>query len=100
MISWIRLIAAWLGLFQAGKNDLVLEVLAECRQPVSIVTKNKLVLRDLDLLKVNMSANAEIILGKVIPTASIRLLSTSTWISRSKPPRISTAATPAICSNL
>ncbi len=29
----------------------VLEVLADCRQPVSIITKNKLVLRDLDLLK-------------------------------------------------
>jgi DNA repair photolyase len=27
-----------------------LEVLAECRQPVSIVTKNRLILRDLDLL--------------------------------------------------
>lgn len=28
-----------------------LEVMAECRQPVGIVTKNRLVLRDLDLLK-------------------------------------------------
>lgn len=28
----------------------ILEVLAECRQPVSIITKNRLVLRDLDLL--------------------------------------------------
>jgi DNA repair photolyase len=29
----------------------VLEVLADCRQPVSIITKNKLVARDLDLLQ-------------------------------------------------
>jgi DNA repair photolyase len=29
----------------------VLEVLAECRQPVSFITKNKLILRDLDLLR-------------------------------------------------
>jgi DNA repair photolyase len=29
----------------------VLEVMAECRQPVSIVTKSRLVLRDLDLLR-------------------------------------------------
>jgi DNA repair photolyase len=29
----------------------VMEVLADCRQPVSIITKNKLVLRDLDLLQ-------------------------------------------------
>lgn len=35
-----------------------LEVLAECRQPVIIVTKNKLVLRDLDLLQTLAQHNA------------------------------------------
>ena len=38
-----------------------LEVLAECRQPVGIVTKNRLVLRDLDLLKQLARINAVVV---------------------------------------
>lgn len=41
--------------YQPVERDLkitrsILEVLAECRQPVALITKNKLILRDMDLL--------------------------------------------------
>lgn len=51
-----------------------LEVIAECRQPVGIITKNKLVLRDLDLLQ-ELARHRAVRVGLSITTLDNRLAS-------------------------
>ena len=55
-----------------GITRRCLEVIAECRQPVGVVTKNRLVVRDLDLLQQLAKANA-VYVGISLTTLDVEL---------------------------